>query len=41
MPKTDYHVLARHVPSGQIDVEVSDVLDAILHASNQAKPLGG
>jgi len=37
MTKSDYHVLARHVPKEQIDPEVATVLDSILNVSNQAK----
>jgi hypothetical protein len=29
LQKTDYHVLARHVPQNQIDAEVHEVLDEI------------
>jgi len=38
MRKTDYHVLARHVPKGSIDAEVTEKLDAIFQASLRAKP---
>ena len=39
MRKTDYHVLARHVPRDQIAPEVSAVLDSIVEVEKQAKPL--
>ncbi|MBE2233311.1 MAG: AAA family ATPase [Anaerolinea sp.] len=38
MRKTDYHVLASLMPRGQIDVEVIEKLDAIVQASEQARP---
>jgi len=38
MRKTDYHVLAPHVPKNQIDPEVSEVLDAIVRTEKEAKP---
>lgn len=38
MPKTDYHVLARHVPREMIDPEIRDVLDAIVEVANAAHP---
>jgi ABC-type lipoprotein export system ATPase subunit len=38
MRKTHYHQLARCVPVGQIDPEVRQVLDSILHVSEVAKP---
>jgi len=39
MRKTDYHVLARHVPKERIDPEVSEVLDMIVEAEEHAKPV--
>jgi hypothetical protein len=39
MRKTDYHILARYVSKGQIDPEVSKVLDEILEVANKAKPV--
>ena len=39
MQKTNYHTLVRYVKSDQIDLEVVDVLDAILEVANRAKPL--
>lgn len=39
MRKTDYHVLARHVPKDQIDSEVSEVLNFIVEVAEKAKPL--
>ncbi|HRI56981.1 MAG TPA: AAA family ATPase [Anaerolineae bacterium] len=38
MRKTDYHVLASLTPRAQIDVEVIEKLDAIVQASEQARP---
>jgi len=38
MRKTDYHVLARHVPIASLDVEITEKLDAILEASRRAQP---
>lgn len=38
MRKTDYHVLARHVPIASLDVEIREKLDAILEASRRARP---
>jgi hypothetical protein len=37
MRKTDYHVLARHVPRELIDPEVSEKLDAIVATANAAR----
>jgi len=39
MRKTDYHVLARHVPRASIDPEVSEVLDMIVEVADHAHPL--
>lgn len=39
MQKTDYHVLARHVPRHQIDPEVSEVLDSLVEIAAIANPL--
>ena len=38
MNKSDYHVLARHVPKEQIDPEVSQVLDAIYEVDEKSHP---
>jgi ABC-type taurine transport system ATPase subunit len=38
MNKSDYHVLARHVPKEQIDPEVSLVLDAIYEVAEKSHP---
>jgi ABC-type taurine transport system ATPase subunit len=38
MNKSDYHVLARHVPKEQIDPEVSQVLDAIYEIAGKSHP---
>jgi ABC-type taurine transport system ATPase subunit len=38
MNKSDYHVLARHVPKEQIDPEVSQVLDAIYEVAEKSHP---
>jgi len=38
MRKTDYHVLARHVPPDLIDPEVRQVLDAIVETASKAQP---
>ena len=40
MRKTDYHVLARFVPESQIDPEVREVLDTIVHVAAGARPVG-
>jgi len=40
MSKTDYHVLAGHVPRDLIDPEVRDVLDAIVAVAEAAHPVG-
>lgn len=39
MRKTDYHVLAPHVPKDQIDPEVSQVSDLIAETAQRANPL--
>jgi len=39
MPKTDYHVLARHVPREMIDPEIREVLDAIVEVAEAAHPV--
>jgi energy-coupling factor transporter ATP-binding protein EcfA2 len=39
MNKSDYHTLARYVPSDQIDPEVTQVLDLIVQVAAQAKPV--
>jgi hypothetical protein len=41
MRKTDYHILAGHVPRDLIDSEVGDVLDGILAVCNSAQSLRG
>jgi hypothetical protein len=38
LQKTDYHVLARCVPAGEIAPEVSEILDAILEVASRARP---
>ena len=38
LQKTDYHVLARYVRRDQIDLEVGQVLDAIVDVASRAKP---
>jgi len=38
MRKTDYHVLAQHVPRDDIDDEILRVLDMIVDVSGSAKP---
>ena len=38
MNKSDYHVLARHVPKEQIDPEVSQVLYAIYEVAEKSHP---
>ncbi len=40
MRKTNYHVLARHVPKAEIDPEVIQVLDSIVDVSKRAQPRG-
>jgi hypothetical protein len=40
MAKTDYHVLARHVPRELIDPEVAEVLDGIVAVKQAAHPVG-
>ena len=39
MHKTNYHTLARYVPEGQIEPEISTVLDAILGVAERATPV--
>ena len=39
MRKTNYHTLVQHVPSDQIDPEVTEVLDSILEVAEKAVPL--
>jgi len=39
MRKSDYHELARFVPVGQIDPEVTEVLEAIVETAKLAKPV--
>ena len=39
MLKTNYHRLVQYVPAGQIDPEVSEVLDGILEIAEQAVPM--
>ena len=39
MQKTDYHVLARHVPRDEIDPEVSEVLDSLVGVAAMANPV--
>jgi energy-coupling factor transporter ATP-binding protein EcfA2 len=41
MRKTDYHVLARHVPRDLIDPEVHEVLDGIVTVAQAARPVAG
>jgi ABC-type taurine transport system ATPase subunit len=41
MPKTDYHVLARHVPRNLIDPEVDQMLDGIAAVAQAARPVAG
>jgi hypothetical protein len=38
MRKSDYHVLARHVPADRIDPEITQVLNAVLEVSGRANP---
>lgn len=38
MAKTDFHVLAAHVPKDEIDPEVSEKLDAIVKVAKSARP---
>ncbi len=38
MGKTDYHVLARHVPLSQLDPEVRELLNAVVDVAARAKP---
>ncbi|MFH1609061.1 MAG: AAA family ATPase [Candidatus Bipolaricaulota bacterium] len=40
MSKTDYHILARHVPPEELDLEVREKLDRIVEVAKQAKPRG-
>jgi ABC-type taurine transport system ATPase subunit len=40
MKKSDYHLLAKFVPSELISSEIVEVLDAILEVSRRAQPLG-
>ncbi len=40
MRKTNYHVLARHVPRAQIDSEVKNVLELIAGVAERAVPAG-
>jgi len=39
MRKTNYHTLVQYVPAGQIDPEVTEVLNSILDVAKKAKPL--
>jgi ABC-type cobalamin transport system ATPase subunit len=39
LQKTDYHVLARHVPRQHIDPEIVEVLDAIQKVAGRANPV--
>jgi energy-coupling factor transporter ATP-binding protein EcfA2 len=39
MPKTDYHVLARHVPRHLMEPEITEVLDAIAEVAEAARPV--
>ncbi|CAN5577952.1 ATP-binding protein [soil metagenome] len=41
MRKTDFHVLADHVPQEDVDTEVANVLAEILQVASQASPRGG
>ncbi|MEW6269502.1 MAG: AAA family ATPase [Thermodesulfobacteriota bacterium] len=40
MRKTDYHVLASHVPADGIDAEIEEKLDAIVAVGNRARTQG-
>jgi ABC-type lipoprotein export system ATPase subunit len=40
MQKTDYHTLARFVPKGRLDPEISEKLDSIVEIARRAKPVG-
>jgi hypothetical protein len=40
MQKTDYHTLARFVPKGRLDPEISEKLDSIVAIARRAKPVG-
>jgi ABC-type arginine transport system ATPase subunit len=39
MQKTDYHTLARFVPKGRLDSEISEKLDGIVEVARCAKPV--
>jgi len=39
MRKTNYHTLVQYVLAGQIDPEVTEVLNSILEVAKKAKPL--
>lgn len=39
MRKTDFHVLAQHVPVDKLDPEIGEKLDAILTAASKACPV--
>lgn len=40
MSKTDYHILARHVPEEMMDAEVGNILNGIVDISRRAMPVG-
>lgn len=39
MQKTDYHTLARFVPKGRLDIEISEKLDSIVEVARRARPV--
>jgi len=39
MQNTDYHTLARFVPNGRLDPEISEKLDSIVEIARRAKPV--
>lgn len=41
MNKSDFHVLVRYIPDGEISDEVREVLDMIVEVSRRARPVGG
>ncbi len=41
LQKSDFHILAQHVPPEEIDTEVVEVLDAIVEVAQQARPQAG
>lgn len=40
MAKKSFYELAEHVPEGEIDPEIREKLDAIVHTANSATPRG-